>query len=263
MTSMVPACLAAAFVVASIVPGYAAERLNDKQAKAAIDNVDHAFDKWKDSLERRNLDEAVIRNAAGTIDVQQFLKDFEKEIDRVKDRLDSKYAAGPEVTQLLRTASDVDRRAQASGRQPEWTALATQLSALAAGYNTEFPLPTAGSTAARLTDGELASSVSQLEKDAKKLSGEVDKAMKKAGASDADRKRSKQSSAALASSAKQASKMFKAGTASAAQAESLLTAARAEKDAASGLDLSPAGKAALMGVDRSAAAVATAFGLPW
>ena len=263
MKSVAIACLAAVLVAFAALPTHAAERLNDKQVKATLENIDRGFDRWKDSLERRNLDDAVIRNAAGTIEVRRFLDDFEKEIHQVKDRLKPDYAANPEVTQLLRRASDVERRAQASSAQPEWQAMATQFSALAAAYGTSFPLPTADAAAARLTDRELASHVSDIEQQAKRLSSEGDKALKQAKASDVERNKAKQASSALAVSAKQTASMANAGTVNGTQAASLLAAAGSAKGLLGGLPMSPAGAAALSGLNSSAGAVAKAFGLPW
>lgn len=263
MRSIHTAFIVAASLVGLPVTSAAAERLSDKQVKATVENIDRGFDTWKESLERRNLDDAVIRNAAGTIDVGRFLDDFEKEIHQVKDRLKPDYAANPEVTGLLRRASDVERRAQASSPQAEWQAMAAQFSALASAYGTSFPLPTVDAAAARLTDRELASRISDIEQQAKRLSGEADKALKQAKASDAERNKVKQASQALAASAKQTASMAKSGTVNSTQAASLLAAAGSAKGLLGGLSLSPGGAAALSGLNGNAGAVAKAFGLPW
>src|SRR5262245_30730202 len=116
-------------LVSTAVPswGLAADRLTDPQVTQLVESIGRGFDRWKDDLERRNLDDAVIKNAAGTIDVKKFLKDMEDAIDLVKDRLKSTYAAGPEVTALLRRASDVERRAKQDGGGEAWKTLSGQL----------------------------------------------------------------------------------------------------------------------------------------
>jgi hypothetical protein len=99
----------AGIVIATFVsmggPVGAADRLTDPQVKELAESIDRGFETWKDELERRKLDEAVIRSAAGTVDVGQFLKDMEKDIDLVKNRLGSSYSAGPEVTALASVES--------------------------------------------------------------------------------------------------------------------------------------------------------------
>jgi hypothetical protein len=257
------AVFAAATLAAVFALPASAERLNDKQAKATIENIDRGFDAWKDSLERRNLDDAVIRSAAGTVDVRRFLDDFEKEIHQVKDRMKPDYAANTEVTSLLRLASDVERRAQAGQAAPEWKAMSSQFSALAAAYGTSFPMPSADATASRLTDNELARQIEDMEQQAKRVSSEADKAMKAAKATDAERDKVKQALNALAASAKQTRSMVKSGTASAAQATALLSATSAAKGLVGGLPMAGPGKTAWSSIDRGAAALAKAFGATW
>lgn len=244
------------------VTSSAAERLTDKQVKATVENIDRGFDTWKDSLERRNLDDAVIRNAAGTVEVRRFLDDFEKEIHALKDRVKPEYSADAEVTTLLRRASDVERRAQAGTAQPEWQAMAAQFSALAGAYGTTFPLPSAEAAAARLTDNDVAKRLQDMEQQAKRLSGEADKAMKQTKASDAERAKAKQACSALAASAKQTREMVKAGTANATQAAALLAAAGSAKGLVSGLAMAAPGMAAWRAIDRDAMTLAKAFGQP-
>lgn len=155
--------IATTTLAASAVPARAAERMNDRTVKQTVENIDRGFDRWKDDLERRNMDDAVIRSAAGTINVENFLRDFERDIDTVKNRLNGNSSAGPEVTTLLRRASDVERRNQANGSAATgpWGALSAELSALASAYGVGWPIdPTA--QAQRLTDRELATAVKDL-----------------------------------------------------------------------------------------------------
>ncbi len=255
--------LVSAFVLAGLALPASAERLNDKQAKATIENIDRGFDKWKDSLERRNLNEAVIKNAAGTVDVRRFLDDFEKEIHAVKDRMKSDYSADAEVTSLLRRASDVERRANAGGNTPvpEWQAMSRDFSTLAAAYGTAFPLPDANSTAARLTDGEVVRRLQDIEQQSKRVTSEADKALKQAKAPDADRAAVKQATTAVGASAKQARSMVKAGTASEAQITALLDATSRAQGLVGSLPMSPQGGTAWSAIDQNTKLIARAFGL--
>lgn len=239
-----------------------AERSNDRQVTALVDSIDRGFDAWKDSLSQRNLDDAVLRDATGTVEVRRFLDDFERDIDRVKDRLKDDYSAGPEVTELLRRGSDVQRRAQ-SGAQPAWAALATQLRALASAYGTEFPLPTTDATAARLTDNELAAHLQTIEQQAKRVSSEADAAMKKAKVQSPERAQMKQAFGALGSAAKQSRGRAKDGTLTRVQAEGVLDAASAARTRVASLALRPQGQTAWSSIERSSSALARAFGMTW
>lgn len=244
----------------------AAERLSDKQVKATAENIDRGFDKWKDSLERRNLDDAVIRSAAGTIDVRRFLDDFEKDIREVKDRVKPDYPADAEVTALLRRASDIERRARAGGQAtpaPEWQAMSSELSSLASAYGTTFPLPTAEATAARFTDTDVAKRLEEMEQQSKRVVSEANKALKQKKASDAERDRTTQAMNALAAAAKQTRAMVKAGTATGAQATALLASATSAKQLVAGLSMAAPGATGWAAIDRHAGALAKAFGLSW
>ena len=137
------------------------ERLTDPQVKLLVKNIDRGFERWKDDLERRNMDDAVIRSAAGNVDVHKFLDDMEHDIDLVEDRLESRYAAGPEITALLRRASDVERRYGPTGAPETWTTLGRQFAALAAAYGVGWPID-AAATGQRKMDGELARDAARL-----------------------------------------------------------------------------------------------------
>jgi hypothetical protein len=157
-------------LLSSDAPAMAAERLTDKQLEQVVRNIDEGFDRWKDDLERRNLDDAVIRSASGTVKVEEFLNDFERDIDTLKDRFEGTYAAGPEVTALLRRASDVERRNQAGNTDggAAWKTLSGQFAAMAAAYGVSWPMPASG-VAQRLNDRELAARMNQAASAADKL----------------------------------------------------------------------------------------------
>ena len=58
-------CTAVVTAALTGTAGWTADRLNDKQLNQIIENIDDGFDHWKDNLERRNMDDAVIKSAAG------------------------------------------------------------------------------------------------------------------------------------------------------------------------------------------------------
>src|SRR5262245_13749993 len=96
--------LAIALSLAVALPCVAtgAERPTDEQVKKLIEDIDGGYRTWKQDLEKRNLDDAVITSAERTVKVKDFLKDFDKAIDTFKDRFNGNYAASPEALALLR-----------------------------------------------------------------------------------------------------------------------------------------------------------------
>ena len=93
----------------------AAERMNDKAVEQQSKQIKEGFEIWKQALEQGNLEDAVIRSAAGTIDVQEYLKSFAKDIDTFNDCFKGTRSAGTEALALLLRASDVERRVRQQG----------------------------------------------------------------------------------------------------------------------------------------------------
>jgi hypothetical protein len=244
-----------------IAPAAAADRLSDAQVTQLVQNIDRGFDHWKDDLERRNMDDAVIRSAAGTIDVRRFLSDMEREIDLVKDRLNSDYAASPEVTSLLRRASDVERRAQTEKPSEAWKTLGGQFQSLAAAYGVGWPLEGSAS-GLRKMDKELAA-------DAKRLSDSVDRLRNGSlrAASNAKRPQAERDAAdremrELKQAAGQLESNLKNHRAVAADATRVLDLAAKAQSFAKGVGALPAeATAALTAVGASSQAIAMAFGI--
>lgn len=147
--------VAAAALLGATSSAQAVERLTDPQVEQLVDGMDKAFDHWKNDLERRNVDDVVLRSSTGTVDVKKFLKDMKGDIGLVKGRLNSSYAAGPEVTALLRRASDVERRYQREGTPEAWKTLGGQLASLAGTYGLAWPVE-ANANALRKMDKEVA-----------------------------------------------------------------------------------------------------------
>jgi hypothetical protein len=176
--AVLPLALALLLVVPALSP--AAERLTDEQVKKLIEDIDGGYKTWKEGLEEKNLDDAVITSAERTIKVKDFLKDFDKSIDVVKDRFKPENAASMEVMSLLRRGSDVELRNRRQGLTPssEWPALGSKLAALAGSYGVGWPVESMNVQAVRLNDGELSSRVAQMEKSAKQLRGDAEKAAK-------------------------------------------------------------------------------------
>jgi len=160
----------------------AAERITDEQVKRLIEDIEGGYRTWREDLEKRNLDDAVITSAERSVKVKDFLKDFDKAIDTLKDRFKPEYAAAPEVLALLRKGSDVELRNRRQGdtatSSSAWTALATKLEALAQAYAVGWPVQSMNVLPVRLNDRELSAKVEQMEKSVKALQNEADRAAK-------------------------------------------------------------------------------------
>ena len=256
--------LCAALAVALLAPlgAAGAERLTDEQVKKLIQDIDVGYDTWKKDLEKENLDDAVITSSERTIKVKTFLKDFERAIDTVKDRFKPEYAATPEVLALLRLGSDVERRHQREGPSSSWTPLNTKLAALAHAYGVGWPIESMNVRTGRLNDGELAVKVEQMEKAAKQLRSETDKAAKANKAID---KASRQSLTAsiqrLEPMAKEVRARIKDDRPAAVEVGQLFAHTSTVKETLTGLALFSAG-GAWRGIDTAAEALARAYDVP-
>lgn len=265
ITHAVRFALAGLFLMAA-VPASAAERLTDKQLEQVVKNIDEGFDRWKDDLQRRNLDDAVIRSASGTIKVEEFLRDFERDINTLKDRFKGSYAAGPETTALLRRASDVERRNRANGTDggATWKTLAGQFEAMAGAYGVSWPMD-ATATAQRLNDKELAARVNQAGAAADRLRGPMKKAAGRnpnvpkpaVAAAESDLK-------ALKDAARRLENGLKNGRATAADATRVLDLAGKSRTFVQGIGpMEAAGTSQVSTLDNAMQAVAKAYGIGW
>lgn len=238
-----------------------AERSTDGQIKQVIQGIDRAFDAWKDELERRNMDDAVIRSASGTIDVRKFLKDFENDIDVLKDRFKPGYAAVPEVLPLLRRASDVERRnQQQGGTSSEWKSLSSLLGQLAAAYHMTWPVDSAEAQPRRLNDGELASRVRQVEDAAKRLKGDVDKSGK--ALAKADRDALKRDLDQLARESSAVRKRLQDGKPASSEVERIASLTSSLGDRVGALPLSPPGRTAWSSITGGVEVLSSEFAIP-
>jgi hypothetical protein len=257
----------AAFFLALALPAAAAgaDRLTDEQVKKLIEDIDQGYDSWKRGLEKENLDDAVITTADRSIKVKAFLKDFESDIDVVKGRFKPTHAASIEVLSLLRRGSDVELRNRRQGLTPssEWSALGAKLSALAAAYAVGWPIESMNVQAVRLNDAELAARVQQMEKSAKQLRGQAEKAAKANKSIDKPARESlKGSIQQLESTAKNVRERIAGDRPATIEAGKLLAQTGSVKGTLDSLSLSATGAGAWPAIDAGAEAVARAFALP-
>jgi hypothetical protein len=257
----------AALAVALAFPLAAAgaERMTDEQVKKLIEDIDSGYETWKEDLEKSNLDDAVITSAERTVKVKDFLKDFEKAIDLLKDRFKPEYAASPEVQALLRRGSDVELRNRRQSLAPSsaWTALGSKLDALAHAYEVAWPVESMNVLPARLNDGELAGKVEQMETAAKQLQSETEKAAKaNKSINKATRESLKGEVQQLGQSAKEVRSRIKDDRPAAVEVGQLLSQTTKVKATLTKLSLPSTGAPAWRGIEAGAEALARAFDLP-
>ena len=117
------------------------DRLTDKEVKSLIEQVYEARDKFEGRLDG-NVKTAVIRSSTGEIDVHALLEDFQRDVEKLKDRYTENYAASAEVQAVLVRANGIDMmmKSQASDIKGanDWDQLKKQLRALAVAYRTHF-----------------------------------------------------------------------------------------------------------------------------
>ncbi len=244
----------------------AAERLSDEQVKRLMEDIDHGYDRWKDALERKNLDDAVLRSAAGTVDVRKFLEDFEDEIDTFKDRFTSNYSAGSEALALLRRGSDVERRYRTSGQTgaSEWSALGANFATLAQAYGTPWPIETMDVQAGRLNDDELVTRLGDLERSTERLKDEADRAAKKDTSIErASREEMTNKFDRLEQSVKEVRSRVDGDRPSSAEVRDMLGLAADLGRSTAALPLSPQGRAAWTSIEGGCLAISRAFGESW
>lgn len=260
--------LAAVLVVAlcPAVPAGAAERLTDEQVKKLVEDIQGAYGTWrKDDLERENLDDTVIRSAERSVKVKDFLRDFDKDIDVVRDRFKPSYAASPEVTVLLRRGSDVELRNRRQGLAPRsaWSALAGKLTALASAYDLPFPVEDMNARGARLNDGELAARIQGVEQAFKQLRGDTDKAARASKTIDkATRESLKGTIQKLERDAKDLGSRMKDDRPASMEAARLLAGTDELKRTLASLSLPASGGASWPAIERGAEALSRAYAQP-
>lgn len=261
-----PFSLALGVVLSTAAPALPAERQTDEQIKKLIEDIDGGYETWKDDLEKRNLDDAVITSAERTVKVKDFLKDFEKAIDTLKDRFKPEYAATPEALALLRKGSDVELRNRRQGENATsssaWIALSAKLETLARAYDVGWPLQSMQVLPSRLNDRELAAKVQRMENASKTLRSETDKAAKANKTIDkASREALKTSIDQMGTQAKDIRSRIEGDRPGAVEVGALLAQAASVRDAQKKLALSTANAPAWKEIDAGTEALARAYEL--
>jgi hypothetical protein len=141
-----------------------ADRLTDKEVKSLLEQVYDARDKFEGRLDGKVKD-GVIRSSTGEIHVRSILEDFQRDVEKLKDRYSEAYSASAEVQAVLVRANAIDTMMKSQPSDTtglnDWDQVTKQLRALAAAYRTTFPLPE-GAPVRRINDTEAATTAGTL-----------------------------------------------------------------------------------------------------
>src|SRR5262245_8200832 len=144
--------------LAASVSATPADRMTDRDVKELVERIDEARDRFEDALDGK-IKHDIIRGPSGEVKVDNFLDDFQKNVERLRDRLKPDYAASTEAATVLRQGSDIERflhgQPPGSKGESEWNRLASDLKTLADAYGADFPL-TEHASVRRIGDGEVA-----------------------------------------------------------------------------------------------------------
>ena len=255
------ACVMAVFVA---TPVLYAERLSDKDVKALLERIDQERDRFEDQLDG-NLKRSILRGPGGETNVARFLDDLQENVDKMKSRFNESYAAGAEVTTVLRQGSAIQRHM--AQRPPnfdgasEWNRLSASLGELAAAYGATMPLPE-GQQAIRMNDAEVAKAADDLARGADAFKKQLDSSLKKDATID---KTTRAASVGEADGLKEDAKRLKSavgdGRPASGEAQAVLARAAKIRGQAAGRTLSPPALTALGALDGHLDKISQAFNI--
>jgi hypothetical protein len=256
------AALIAALVAA---PVESADRLTDRDVAELFERIDNERDRFEDQLDG-DLKDAILRGPGLEVDVEHYLNDLQANVDRMRERFSSQYAASADVTTVLRQASDIQ---WFMSTQPpnydgasEWNRLTSSLAQLAAVYATEFPLPTGGQ-ARRMNDREVREAADEVGKDADRFKKDLDSSLKLDSKIDqVTREAAVRNADLLKQHAERLESTIGDGRPASGEAQALLVHASAVRVVAAGPSLSPAARGGWEQIEAGLDKIALAFGLP-
>jgi len=152
-------------------------RLANNDVKHLMEQVEDHRGEFQDHLDS-SIKDSKLRSPDGEVDVSAYLKDYDENVHKMKDRFTDDYAASTEVQTVLRQATAIDRRMRdqpmsTKGRS-EWDREAASLKTLAEAYGATFPLPE-GAPVRRYNDKEVAKAADDLANAADHFKDNVDK----------------------------------------------------------------------------------------
>lgn len=152
-------------------------RVSDNDVKTLIESVDEGRDKFEGNLDGQ-FKGSTVRGPNGETKVAGALQDYQDNTKKLKERFTTDYAAGPEVTTVLKQSTAIDTFMQGTpsamkGRS-EWDLQTANLKRLAEVYGTTFPMPD-GATVRRTNDKETAAAAAAMATAADRFKSDLDK----------------------------------------------------------------------------------------
>jgi hypothetical protein len=133
-------------------------RVSDRQVEDLLDKIEEGSDRFRASLDSA-LDRSHIDGSRQEDRIENFVEDFEKATDRLRDRFDAKNSAASDVEEVLRKGAAIDdfmtRHALADRAQNDWRFLRGKLDDLARAYNVVWKWPAVVVTQAVLPRADL------------------------------------------------------------------------------------------------------------
>lgn len=126
------------FGLATTVQAQHAYRLSEKQMKDLLKRIEKQSETFRSSL-KSALEHSRYDDTKAEDRINDFVKEFEKATEHLKNRFDEDRSASPEAEEVLRRAARIDsfmERQRLSPRaESDWAALRSSLDALAEAYN--------------------------------------------------------------------------------------------------------------------------------
>jgi hypothetical protein len=248
-----------------VAPPLFAERLTDDDVRGIFERLDWERDRFEDQLDG-GLKRSVLRGPTAEVNVGRFLDDLQENIEKLKQRFKSDYAASAEVTALLGQAAYIQRF---MAIQPpnldgasEWNRLAETLGYLAFVYGTTMPLPE-GHSARRMNDREVRRMADDLAKSADLFKKELDSSLKTLGTLDvATRQAAVMEADSLKKEAEWLADTIGDGRPASGEMKAVIARAASLRAASSTYGLMPMAQRAWLTVESDLDKVAQAFSLP-
>ena len=116
-------------------------RLNDKQVGQLLKRMDTDADRFRKSLSSA-IDRSRFEDTAGENDIKSYVRDFDKETERLRNRFGDHKAVAADVETVLDRASRIDRfmrrNALSDKAQRDWLTLRADLDELAQAYGVSW-----------------------------------------------------------------------------------------------------------------------------
>jgi hypothetical protein len=195
-------CLAVAAPARAQVVG-APYRITDKEVEQILKRIENQSNNFRHSLDA-SLDRSRLNGTNREDDINSFMKNFEEQTKRLRDRFDDHKSVAADVEAVLNGAASIDQfvyRQRLNERaQNDWSTLRASLDDLARAYNVAWrwegvailtPSTVATGTAVglpyRLSDKEIERILHRIENQSGKFRGSLDSALDRSRLNDTDR----------------------------------------------------------------------------